>query len=273
MSVSWVVLQILCSVTNHNLMINASALLLWVSTCLCPCLLRACPCLPFCPLKRHRTQQRHRASPSTYASGERHMAFPQCTCRKKKKRGFLDLGKARGWPRLDEKKNHIFHCFAWNLACNFKVSFKYRRLHCTGLELPKLLMDSGGLDTARKGLPRHRKAENYFLGERMHHQQHPRTGPRSSFSCFLLLKGFFAAVLQRMGLHKCRTTAASCVEHRIWNCSDTLQRSVKYQLSKPPAFAGCLNNCWGRLAGILPMGKWEYCEGPTFPPPGQMSQE
>lgn len=189
--------------------------------------------------------------------------FPSASAGKKKRISWSRQGM---WlTTLRWKKIHIFYCFAWNLACNFKVSCKYRTLHCTGLELPKLLMDSGGLDTARKGLPRHQKAENYFLGERMHHQQHPRTGPRSSFSCFLLLKGFFAAVLQRMGLYKCRTTAASCLEHRIWNCPDTLQRSVKYQLSKPPAFAGCLNNCWGRLAGILPMGKSSTARDPPFP--------
>lgn len=220
------VLQILCSLTNPELMINASALLLWVSTRLCPCLLRACPCLPSCLLNRHSAQRRRRASAAAHAGVKRHMAFPQCTCRGKKKRSFSWSRQGRWLTTLRWKKN-TFYCFAWNLAWSFKVSFKYRTLHCAGLELPKLLMDSGGLDTARKDLPRQQKAENHFLGEGTYHQQCPHTAPRSSFSCFLLLKGFFAAVLQGMGLQKCRTTAASRVgKHRIWSCVLILSREV-----------------------------------------------
>jgi len=60
-------------------------------------------------------------------------------------------------------------------------------------------MDSGDLDTTRKDLQRQQKAEKNFLGEGTHHQQRPHTAPRSSFCCFLLLKRFFAAVLQRIG--------------------------------------------------------------------------
>lgn len=184
-------LQILCSVTDPKLTINASALVLWVSTCLCPCLLRACPCLPSCLLKRHSTQQRHRASPSTHASVRRHRAFSPCTCGIKRE-AFLDPGKARGWPHLDEKKSDSYS-FAWNLARSFKVSFKHRTLRCASLELPKLLMDSEGLNPARKDVPRQQKAQNHVLGEGSHHQQHPYAAPRSSSGCFLLLKGFFVS--------------------------------------------------------------------------------
>lgn len=151
-------------------------------------------------------------------TGEGEKARGRSSVHLQEKRGFSWSSQGTWLTTLRWKKN-VFYCFASNLAWSFKVSFtKSRTLHCAVLELPKLLMDSGGLDTARKDLPRQQKAENYFLGDGAHHQQHPHPAPRRFFSCCLLLKGSSAAILQRMGLRKCRTTAASHVdEQRIWN--------------------------------------------------------
>lgn len=74
-------------------MINPSALLFWVSACLCPCLFQACPCLPSCLLHRHR---------ATGWGCKGTLPFPSAPAQKKE--AFLDLGKAGGWPHLDEKK-------------------------------------------------------------------------------------------------------------------------------------------------------------------------
>lgn len=79
--------------TNTRAMINPSALLFWVSACLCPCLLQACPCLPSCLLHRHR---------ATGWGCKGTLPFPSAPAEKKE--AFLDLGKAGGWPHLDEKK-------------------------------------------------------------------------------------------------------------------------------------------------------------------------
>lgn len=164
-------------------------------------------------------------------------------------------------------KKYIFYCFAWNLAWSFKVSFtKYRTLHCAVLELPKLLMDSGGLDTARKDLPRQRKAENYLLGEGTHHQQHPHAAPRRSFSCCLLLKRSSAAILQRMGLRKCTTAVSRVGEQRIWNCVP-----IPSGEALSSSWANCLP-LWAVLAtagdvsqGSLPWESGNIARDPPFP--------
>lgn len=70
------------------------------------------------------------------------LPFPSAPAEKKKE-AFLDLGRAGGWPHLDEKKKKLklFHSFARNLAWNCKVSFKHRTLLWVGLEFPDLLMN------------------------------------------------------------------------------------------------------------------------------------
>lgn len=109
----------------------------------------------------------------------------------------------------------------------------------------------------------------------MHNQQYQCTALRSPFCSLLLLKRFLcSSPLEDWSLEEQHHCSPPCVgEHRVWSCVLMLSgEALSATSANHPLWWAASATAEVVLQGSLPMGKWERCEGPSFPCPAQMSK-